>query len=109
MIAPVFYHLLKLCFLQARKKMATVLDSMRKACASPLLIEVPASVIDPVRNFIRALEGGIRHADSIISGDVTAWDMDFFEDLPLPQARQAEKLLLASLANILAARNQGPH
>ena len=68
------------------------------------MVEVPPSVIDPVRAFIQALSASIEVADDVIAGRRTAWDMSLFTEVPFAEARAAEKRLLVTLASIRSAR-----
>ena len=88
----------------AKQKMQKVIAQLRLTVASPLIMEAPSAVADPVFRYIAALEEAIREADRVLTGTVTSWSAEFFATVPLKEARAAEKLLLATLASINAAK-----
>ena len=90
--------------MQARAKIAKVRDALRRSASGQDVIEVPAAILDPVRQYVQQLSALIERADQIIAGLATTWDDAAFEGVPLTQARAAERLLLITLGNIRAAK-----
>ena len=88
---------------QAKTKLEKLLAQMQKAIEDENIAEVPALISAEIDRCMAAINTALREANRIISGAAPV-DLAFFTSAPLDAMRAALRRLLASLAQIRAAK-----
>ena len=82
-----------------RSKVITALKNLRAAISSPLILDVPAAIIEPVRAQIGSLESTMLLTDEILAGVVEQWPAEL-DNPGLAEARRSEQLVLSVIKSI---------
>ena len=86
------------------KKLCAALSGMRKTIANPNILEVPACVVGPVKEFVRTFGDALQEALDIINDINDVWDPKL-DTVPFKPAQDAEKVLVAILFQLNKASN----
>ena len=86
-----------------RTRVINVLKGLRTAVSSPLILDVPASIIEPTRAQIRLLEEAALTLDEVMAGALSEWP-SHLDKLDLASAKRAEQLILSVTKSIARAK-----